>query len=187
MGEAVENCTVIKTKSKHTKPLPSAEFLRSILRYEKETGNLIWLARRGKDGRPNTKYVGRIAGNIGNDGYRYVMINEENFLTHRIAWKIVTGNDPENEIDHEDRCRSNNKWLNLREATHGENNHNMPVKSHSLSKIKGVRQVPSGKWTSQIRSNGIQYYLGSFDSSDEAKKAHRAASISLYGDMAHYS
>ena len=177
----------LRTKARHTKPLPEAEFLRSILNYDRENGNLIWLPRSGKDGRPNTRLVGKIAGNIGKDGYRYVMIDGKNFLCHRIAWKIETGADPINEIDHEDLCRSNNRWNNLREATHGENNHNVRVRPHSTSGIKGVREIKNGKWTAQIRKDGIQYHLGTFRSSDEAKEAFQIGSKKLYGDMARIS
>ena len=98
---------------------------------------------------------------------------------------MVHGRDPLNEIDHKNQHRCDNRLLNLREATHSENNHNVGVKAHSASGIKGVDFVRSvGKWRAQIRRNNRSYHLGYFYTSDDARAAYAAAAKSLYGAMA---
>lgn len=165
------------------KPLPSVEELKLWFDYNAETGALIWRSLKGIDGRPNTRYVGKDAGLIQKDGYRYVWCLKQNFLAHRIIWKMVTGTDPKEEIDHKNGARADNKWLNLREASHGENNHNVPCKRHSRSGIKGVGLVKGG-WVARIRKDGVQYRLGVFDNQQAAIAAHNAAAIRLYGALA---
>lgn len=178
---------MIRTKPRHVKALPSLERLKEVLRYDPETGILTWIAPTCL--RASAKrFVGRVAGKVGRDGYRYLMLDSQNYSAHRIAWKLSSGCDPVNEIDHRDGDRVNNKWINLREATHGENNHNLKCKSHSSTGLKGVSFYPNKpgekKWKASIRKNNNQYHLGYFLHKEEAAAAYRDAALRLYAGMA---
>ena len=64
----------------------------------------------------------------------------------QLTWTPLTQNNnelianivlkPPGLIDHRDLCRSNNKWSNLRPATHGQNNRNRPAHRHSSTGIE---------------------------------------------------
>ena len=58
--------------------------------------------------------------------HRYRTQSVDNYLyyTHRLVWKYYYGTDPQGEIDHIDRDRSNNNIWNLRSVTPSENNIN---------------------------------------------------------------
>jgi hypothetical protein len=165
------------------KPLPDAAYLRSVFLYLPVTGQLVWRPRVDAKGRGNHLYAGKPAGTIQKDGYRYVYLDGENWLAARIIWKMQTGRDPEGEIDHESTDRSDNRWANLREATHGQNNMNRPVRRDSASQIKGV-DFRKGRWRAQIRAHSRQIGLGSFETAEEAAQAYRDAAARLHGDFA---
>ena len=101
------------------------KFLKSILHYNKASGFFTWIAapRRGRS------YVGKRAGVIGNHGYLVIGISGKTYLAHRLAWLYVTGEFPKNQVDHKNRKRTDNRWLNLREASYGENLANSKIKS----------------------------------------------------------
>lgn len=95
--------------------LPETDYLKSKLDYDHETGIFkwkIWTCRIPKGG---------IAGSIKSNGYLQIRLDNKIYLAHRLAWKIVYGNDPVCEIDHVDRDKLNNRISNLREVTHQEN------------------------------------------------------------------
>ena len=47
------------------------------------------------------------------DDYRKLTFDREIYLSHRIIWMWMTGEDPgEMEVDHIDRDRFNNRWSN---------------------------------------------------------------------------
>lgn len=165
------------------KVLPSKSELCCLFSYKKETGSLTWRPGFDKKGRPNTRLVGQEAGYVGTGNYRVVMINEQNYAVHRIIWKMINGSDPLEEIDHKNNDRLDNKWSNLREATHSQNNHNVPVKKHSVSGIKGIRCI-KGRWYATIRKDYKQYHIGVFDDVNSAIMAHADAAKRLYGSSA---
>ncbi len=91
---------------------------------------------------------------------------------------------PKNLIDHEDHNCKNNRLLNLREATHQQNQFNkrMPNKTG----FKGVVRSGSTKnpYMSLIRINGKQTYLGSFETPEAAHAAYCAAAQEHHGEFA---
>jgi hypothetical protein len=69
------------------------------------------------------------------------------------------------QIDHIDRCRTNNNILNLRMVTRSENLHNTDAKGYCFNKSKN-------KWQAQICINYKLKNLGYFDTEDEARQAY---------------
>ena len=51
-------------------------------------------------------------------------INGKMYRAHRVIWLWMTGKWPENDIDHEDRDATNNRWNNLGDKTKADNNRN---------------------------------------------------------------
>ena len=87
------------------------------LSYDKETGSLF-------HANPTHPKFGQRADYPGTDGYRMVRALTRNYGAHRMAFFLVEGRWPTPQIDHINRVRDDNRWENLREATHSENQRN---------------------------------------------------------------
>jgi hypothetical protein len=87
-------------------------------------------------------------------------------LVHRlIAQAYLPDYSEDLQVDHIDRCRTNNNISNLRMATHAENQHNRDAKGYYFYKRLN-------KWMAQIAINNKQKYLGYFDTESEARQAY---------------
>jgi hypothetical protein len=73
------------------------------------------------------------------DSYLIISMDGRYHLLHRVAFYFMTGRFPERSVDHIDRCGTNNKWGNLREVTHSENQRNRRLNKNNRSGIPGVR------------------------------------------------
>ena len=91
---------------------------------------------------------------------------------------------PDNDIDHKNRNRADNRLNNLREATRSENLHNSP--SRGLSGVKGVsllspslRKKSKKVWRAAITINYTTHFLGTFTTFEDAVAARRNAEAKL--------
>lgn len=168
--------------------VPTPELLRKLLRYEPDTGKLFWCwrpiemfttgahtaehsqkvwntARAGKEA-----FTANCAG-----GYRGGGIFGRLYLAHRVIWAIHTGAWPDEEIDHINHQKTDNRWANIRAVTNAENRKNRPMYSRNTSGICGVHwHKKSGKWRAVIKSDGEIMHLGLFVSLIDAAKARQA-------------
>lgn len=138
--------------------------LKEIFFYEEDTGNFIRRISRGKERK------GVVAGKIDHTQrkpYVRIHINYVHYYAHRLAWLYVTGFWPKYEIDHIDGNVTNNKWNNLRDVTHQENNKNQKLSSRNKSGHYGVRKCKN-KWVAFIDENGKTIILGRFHSKIDA-------------------
>lgn len=88
-------------------------------------------------------------------------------------------------FDHIDLNSFNNQKSNLREATHGQNMANRTKFKNKTSQYKGVSwRIRTRKWISQIRYQGKDIYLGSFDDEKEAALAWNKAAVELHKEFA---
>lgn len=99
-------------------------------------------------------------------------------LLHRAAWLLMTGAWPALEIDHDDRNRANNRWKNLREATHAQNRQNLSRRGKH-GRLRGALPYHR-KWKSMIRVGGVTQYLGLFTTEEEAHAAYCTAKLRLH-------
>lgn len=118
-------------------------------------------------------------------GYLQVVIEGEQYLAHRLIWKMMTGIDPV-QVDHKDGL--SNKWDNLRHATMAENCKNRRVSRNNRSGVKGVSwETARRKWRAVIGSqqglSGLQWF-GRFDTLEDAKRAIEAKRLELHGEFA---
>lgn len=134
------------------------------------------------------KFAGKPVGKT-TRGYRIVTITvdgKERYLqAHRVAWALVTGNWPEQEVDHEDTDTANNRWCNLRLATSGQNASNKNKDQRNRSGFKGVHQhTQNGNWIAQIGVGGKKRHLGVFDTPEAAAAARASAAQIYHGQFA---
>lgn len=171
------------------KPLPSLEQLNALLSYDEHTGVLTWKIQpatsRANIGF-NNKCGGKVAGTINEHGYVVLGIGKcQYYLAHRIIWKMMTGADPADQVDHEDTNRSNNRWSNLREASNGPNIQNSRIRKDNKSGIKGVHwDKHHNAWKATLGLNGKQIQIGRFKSLEAARLALLTASQKMHGPFA---
>jgi hypothetical protein len=153
--------------------LPPVSLVCDLFDYDPITGILTWKAG---------KRAGKPVGSKNTSGYLQVQftLDERTYrrLVHIVIWAIQTGEWPLHQVDHENHRRDDNRWQNLRAATHGENMRNLGGRSGGSSKIVGVYfDKASGKWRAQIRADGKLQHLGVFDIEEEAIRARKTAEI----------
>ena len=128
--------------------------------------------------------VGQIAGAF-HHGYVRINIDREMYYAHRLAWLYVYGKMPDEEIDHINHCRSDNRLDNLRLASRMDNGANLPIKRNNTSGVSGVSWATrEQKWEVHLMRNGVRYNLGQFSDFDQAVAARRAAEQEHFGDFA---
>ncbi len=88
------------------------------------------------------------------------------------------------EVDHINRDRADNRWSNLRACTRSENLANRMAWSRNGLGLKGVGQLPSGKFKAEIRVNKKTHYLGVFGTAEEAHAAYVSAASVAFGKFA---
>lgn len=158
-----------------------AERVRKLLDYDPLTGIFRW--RDMPQGRRSL--IGEVAGFPGNNGHWRIQIDGRTYQAHRVAWLYMTGVMPVEEVDHENLKRSDNRWENLRLATHAQNMSNTSARATNTSGFKGVSLFKqSGKWKAQIQSEGKGYHLGLFDTPEAAHAAYVEAANRLHGEFA---
>jgi hypothetical protein len=175
----------------------TAGYVRKLLDYDPETGEFMWRHRPVEtflDGRYpaerecarwNSRFAGTIAGSILRDGYLKIKINGKPYSAHRLVWLWMTGEWPINQIDHIDCIRSNNRWTNLRAATHAQNMANRLIQRNNTSGYKGVWfDKRDRKWRVQIGAEGRRRYLGSYAARNDAAAIYSAAADKTFGEFA---
>lgn len=159
-------------------PLPPVEELLDRFDYDPNTGELRYMRDVGP------VKAGYVCGHKSKAGYFRVKINSVLHFAHRVIWKMVYGDDPDNEIDHANGDRADNRLCNLRTATRGENMMNRKRFKNNISGIVGVHlRKDKNNWVSKININKKQIYLGYFPTKEEAIEARRRAELELFGQF----
>lgn len=164
-------------------PLPSKDELAVILAYDPITGLFTWKERAAslfanpkKAGSWNVQFAGKPAFTTKNgNGYLCGYINYQKLYAHRVAWKMVHGNEVD-QIDHINGDRSDNRICNLEAATNASNCRNATIRTDNTSGVTGVGwDHLVSKWHARITVNGAIVNLGRFNTFNEAVIARKAA------------
>lgn len=108
-----------------------------------------------------------------NKGYLQVGLykngKQKKFQVHRlVAMTFLKDYSEDLDVDHIDRCKTNNKVSNLRMLTRQQNTFNTAAKGYTYH--KGAK-----KWQASITVNRKCIYLGSFKTEQEAHQAYLKA------------
>lgn len=142
--------------------------------YDYKNGQLFWK----KSG------SGRIRPTVGcthkRDGYLLTRVCGKQYPVHRLIWLWHYGYLPENEMDHINRNRSDNRIKNLREVSVMCNQRNTGNWKTNNSGIKGVWfEIGTKRWRAGVRVMGKQNTLGSYKEKYEAVLARLTAELCL--------
>jgi len=143
------------------------EILKSLLQYDPISGLFT-----NKTTRSYKALAGKESGYIcSNHGYVIIKIKNKAYKAHRLAFLYMTGNFPLEFVDHINGIRSDNRWINLREATNQQNIRNTRVRKNTKSGFKGVLwDYRWKKWVAYCQANGKRHFLGSSSTPEGAYK-----------------
>jgi hypothetical protein len=150
------------------------EQLLALLRYDEVSG-LFYYRRDGKFSK-----TGAVTGSIDRASRRVVIVlGGVEYYAHILAYFYVHGQWPAGQVDHVDRDATNNRFSNLRLATHAQNVVNSKLRTNNTTGYRGVSR--SGRRFKVMVANK---YLGLFDTAEEAACVYDRRVRELYGEFA---
>ena len=157
------------------------KYLKSRLRYNPINGAFYWVMPKS-----NRVKVGQEAGSINSNGYMGIRIDGKQHFAHRLAFLYMMGECPKDQVDHINRIKTDNRWINLRECTQSQNMCNVKKQSNNTSGYKGVSwNKKNQKWVVQIKGNKEREVVGFFDCKHKAAKAYNKRATELFGEFSH--
>lgn len=148
------------------------ERVKELLDYCPETGNFI----RIKPLKGAKLYA--VVGSTNNDGYISISVDNKRYQAHNLVWLFVHGNLPEQQIDHINGLRNDNRLSNLREVSHAENQKNKKLDKRNQFGYPGIRKGKrEGSFRVYIGINKNKLDLGTYPTLEEAIKVRQQAEI----------
>lgn len=158
------------------KPALDQKRLKEVMEYDPWTGIFEWRVSGGR-----RVPAGHEVSGLDSAGYIGFQVDGVKARAHRFAWLYMTGKWPEHQIDHKNRIKSDNRWLNIRQATKKQNQQNLPKQKRNTSGYKGVFWSKNAKkWLAQIGVDSKQVYLGYFALKEDAAKAYASAAAKFH-------
>mgnify|MGYP000887792581 CR=1 FL=1 len=147
--------------------------LMYLMHYDQETGLFTRVVSvRGQ--RPSV-------GSVRPDGYLSICVDHRCYLAHRLAWLYVHGVFPENQLDHFNGDKLDNRITNLRSVTNKQNLENSKLYSNNKTSARGVRLDPrTGRFVVRVRHFGEDIHIGVRDTVDQASEMARTARDELF-------
>ena len=157
----------------------SCERLRELFHYDPETGFMTRKVATRKS------KIGSRIGCANDEGRIVCDIDGKMYKLHRLAWLHFYGEIPELDIDHINGEPSDNRIANLRQATCSQNLGNSRKPTTNKSGKKGVSWHSVGKkWQAHIKVGGTNFYLGLFDTVEDAHAAYMRKAVEMRGEFA---
>ena len=117
------------------------------------------------------------------NSYKGYVRNASGKRIHRLIMNAPDGMD----VDHINGDPLDNRKSNLRICSRSQNQMNKGKPKNNTTGFKGVHfYKPSGKFISNIRVDGKNVYLGSFEKSEDAYKAYCEACVKYHQEFHHF-
>jgi acetylornithine deacetylase/succinyl-diaminopimelate desuccinylase-like protein len=153
-----------------------ADFLRTILHYNSDTGVFVWIGKQ---------HGGCVAGTTTANGYIRIAIECVGFHAHRLAWIMHYGTiEASAHVDHINGDAKDNRIANLRLVNSKQNQENSRRPKNNTTGFKGVARYRD-KYRSYICHNRRQIHLGIYDTAKEAHAAYCDAAKNMLGWEVH--
>jgi hypothetical protein len=151
------------------------ERLKKLLRYDAKTGVFTWIIYKAGTN------PGGVCKRISEKGYVKIVVDGIIYLAHRLAWLYVHGAWPNEEIDHINGIRHDNRLCNLREASRSENAQNQGLHRNNTSGYPGVNfHKASRSWRAVIGISNTKRVLGYFRNKEDASAAYLQAKEEIH-------
>jgi len=113
--------------------------------------------------------------------YVYIWVNGRCYGAHRAAFLYMRGYLPENIVDHINRIRWDNRWINLREVSVSCNSRNRTINKNNKTGVMGVFYCKkSNRFIAGITpQKGKHTTIGRFKTLLEAAECRYAAEVEL--------
>ncbi len=105
-------------------------------------------------------------------GYIKIEVLGKSYYAHRVAFLIMEARWPE-QIDHINRIRDDNRWINLREANQVENARNHGLRVTNTSGVMGVGHSERHGWVAEMTRNGTRKRVKSLPNFEAAIAARK--------------
>lgn len=145
------------------------EYIRKWMNYDPLTGVVV-------------RHDGVVIGDK-ESGRGQILINGIRITTTRLIWFYMKNEWPELSIDHEDTDIHNNRWLNLRQITHGQNQMNRKIQKNKISRFKGVK-LKHGKWYCYVVADNVVYSGGYHEDEEIAARVRDELARQHHGHYA---
>lgn len=168
-------------------------WLRSVISHDPQTGKLYWKKRtleNSVDLRAMCIFNAQFAGKeafcrLDRNGYLIGQVGGHRtrigYFAHRLLWALEFGSWPDDEIDHINGNRRDNRIINLRCVTRAENARNLRRPRRNTSGVAGVSmRKATGQWYAYIRAEGGMRSLGFYHDFQDAVRARKEAEVA-YG------
>jgi hypothetical protein len=123
---------------------------------------------------------GGVVGSENNQGYVVVYVGGTYYTAHRLAFLYVTGEWPSGVVDHINRTRNDNRWVNLRDVSSSENAKNTTRSRSPRSQSGRLKGFVRRRWRGQMmymavaRIGGKPRCLGYFKTAKQANEVYAA-------------
>lgn len=157
--------------------------LKELLSYDPATGKFTWLVKRN-----GVKAIGTEAGHptdIPGKAYWRITIDRVRYRRGPLVWFYMTGEWPHPTVDHRDKDRLNDRWLNLRIATRSQQAMNKSYPPGAAG-MKGVLREYN-RFNARIMVAGKSHFLGTFATAKEAHTEYLKAATAHHGQFAAHS
>jgi hypothetical protein len=155
--------------------------MREFISYNPDSGVMTW-----KKVLSNRTKPGALCGaNIDSKGYGRVCFDGKQYRAHRVVWALFYGEAPDQQIDHINGNRLDNRIANLRLASNAQNSRNCRLSKNNTSGVTGISyHSKAKKWMAQIMLSRKNNYLGLFNTKEEAIAARKKAETQYFGQFA---
>jgi hypothetical protein len=148
---------------------------RRLLDYNQETGDFTW--KRGGGSRVKGSIAGHVAKNESGKSYLNITIRGCQLKAHRLAF-IWMGEDPPEQVDHDDGNGLNNSWINLNRSNQINNSKNCKLQNNNSSGVPDICfESKSGLWRVRISLDKKRISLGRYENFFDACCARKSAEI----------
>lgn len=112
--------------------------------------------------------------------YQDINIEGKVYKAHRLAWFYIYGAWPIKEIDHKNGNKLDNRINNLRDVSRTLNAQNHIKKPKENGLPEGVRKNKRGKFDARIGFNNKSYFLGEYETPEEAGFIYKKKRMELH-------